>query len=500
MASERFSFPRAELRRRTARGALVNGAFLVVMELVIVAQNVVVARLLSASEVGLYGIVSVTVMTLLALKQVGIDEQYVQQDEADQELEFQRAFTIELMLAGAFALIVALLAPAIAAIYGSWRLAPLMLALAYLPLAFALQSPAWIFFRRMDFVRQRGLQAVVPVATFAATVTLVAVGLGVWGLVLGALVGNAVAAWAAIRISPYPMRWRVHAESVRRYAHFSWPILVAAVAGLVIRQGQVFAFNQKLGLAGAGFITLAVTLTQYADRADRAVTATIYPAICAVQDQRNTMTELFVKSNRLTAMWALPFGALLALFSPDIVRWVLGEKWAPATILLQVLGVTTAVHQLGFNWTAFYRAVGVSRPQAVYAIACLVAFLAVPVPLLFAAGVKGFAYGMFAVMVAAFGTRAVYVKRLLPDLRLGALIVRAVGPTLVASAGVLVWRVVDGGGRGLAEAIGQAVLFLALYAAATIAQERSLLGEVARYLRPAGPAPAPPVPGESVPA
>ncbi|MEA2308497.1 MAG: hypothetical protein QOG41_340 [Thermoleophilaceae bacterium] len=501
VASERFSFPRAELRRRTARGALVNGAFLVVVELIIVAQNVVVARLLSASEVGLYGIVSVTVVTLLALKQVGIDEQYVQQDEADQELAFQRAFTIELVLAGAFALLVAALAPAIAAIYGSWRLAPLMLALAYLPIAFALQSPAWVFFRRMDFVRQRGLQAVVPVATFAATITLVAIGLGVWGLVLGALVGNVLAAAVAIRVSPYPLKLRLHGPSVRKYARFSWPILVAAVAGLVIRQGQVYAFDEKLGLAGAGFITLAITLTQYADRADRAVTATIYPAICAVKDQRGTMTELFVKSNRLTAMWALPFGAALALFAPDLVRWVLGDKWAPATVLLQVLGITTAVHQLGFNWTAFYRAVGVSRPQAVYALACLVAFLAVPVPLLFSSGVKGFAYGMFAVMAAAFGTRAVYVKRLLPDLRLGALIVRSLAPAVAASGGVLLWRLADGGARGPAEAIAQVVLFVAIYAAATYAQERRLLGEVGGYIRPgAAGLPAPPVPGEGAPA
>src|SRR5207237_500270 len=110
-------------------------------------------------------------------------------------LAVQRAFTIELALSAAFAVLVAILAPAIAAVYGSWRLAPLMLALAYLPIAFALQSPAWVFFRRMDFVRQRGLQAVVPLATFAATVTLVAAGVGVWGLVLGALAGNLLAAW-----------------------------------------------------------------------------------------------------------------------------------------------------------------------------------------------------------------------------------------------------------------------------------------------------------------
>ena len=182
----------------------------------------------------------------------------------------------------------------------------------------------------------------------------------------------------------------------------------------MIRQGQVFAFDAHLGLAGAGFITLAVTLTRYVDRADQIVTTTIYPAICAVNDRKDVMTELFMKSNRVTAMWALPFGAGLALFAPDLVHYVLGDKWEPAVILLQIMGITGAVHQLGFNWTAFYRAVGISYPQAVYAMAAALAFVAVPLPLLFIAGIDGFAWGMFAVMVAAWGTRAYYIKRCCP--------------------------------------------------------------------------------------
>lgn len=490
MATERFDFPRGELRRRTARGVLVNGAFVLLAEGVVVMQQVAVARLLSISEVGLYGIVSITVMTLLTLKQVGIDEQYVQQDEPDQELAFQRAFSIELALAGVFALVLALLAPLVAIAYGDWRLAPLMLALTYLPVAFALQAPAWVFFRRMDFVRQRAVQGAAPIATFAATLALLLAGLGVWALVLGALVGNGVAALLAKWLSPYPLRLRLHGPSVRLYARFSWPILFAAVAGLVIRQGQVFAFDAHLGLAGAGFITLAVTLTRYADRADQIVTATIYPAICAVKDRRTVMAELFMKSNRVTAMWALPFGAFLALFAPDLVHYVLGDKWEPAIILLQILGITGAVHQLGFNWTAFYRAVGISRPQATYAAAAALAFCAVPLPLLFLAGIDGFAYGMFAVMVAAWGTRAYYIKRLLPEVRLTALAARAAMPVLAASVVVLLARLPESGPRDAGVALAEGVVFFLALALATWARERPLLVEMAGYLRSDAHAPA----------
>lgn len=486
MATERFSFPRGELRRRTARGVLVNGGFLVLVEAVTLLQQVIVARMLSASQVGLYGIVSVTVVTLLTLKQVGIDEQYVQQEEEDQELAFQRAFTLELWLSGVFTVLIVLLSPLIAAIYGDWRIAPLMLALAYLPVAFALQSPAWVFFRRMDFVRQRTVMAIVPLTTFAVTVGLLAAGLEIWALVLGALAGNAAAALVAIRVSPYRLRIEFHRPSARTYWRFSWPIFVAAVAGLLIRQGQIYVFTLEGGLVAAGWITLAVALTRYVDRADQIVTATIYPAICAVRERREVMTEMFVKSNRVTAMWALPFGAALALFAPDLVRWVLGEKWVPATVLIQVIGITSAVHQLGFNWTAFYRAVGVSTPQAWYALAALVAFLAVPVPLLFAVGVDGFAYGMFAVMAAAFGVRTWYVKRLLPGVSMTALVARCAAPVLVACAAVLAARALEDGARTEAVALAELVLFGVVLAICTWLAERPLILEMAGYLRRGG--------------
>jgi O-antigen/teichoic acid export membrane protein len=465
-----------------ARGAIVNGSFLMLAEGIVVIQQVVVARLLTTEQVGLYGIVSVTVITLLTLKQVGIDEQYVQQDDHDQELAFQRAFTIDLVLGGIFAVLLVLLAPVVAVAYGDWALAPLMLALAYLPIAFALQAPSWIFLRRMDFMRQRIVQSAAPIATFVATLALLLAGLEVWALVIGAVVGNLVSAALAARISPYPLRLRFHGASAKLYARFSWPIMLAAVAGLVIRQGQVFAFDAHLGLAGAGFITLAVTLTRYVDRADQIVTTTIYPAICAVADRKDVMTELFMKSNRVTAMWALPFGAGLALFAPDLVHYVLGDKWEPAVILLQIMGITGAVHQLGFNWTAFYRAVGVSTPQAVYALAAALAFVAVPLPLLFIAGIDGFAWGMFAVMVAAWGTRAYYIKQLLPDVRLTALAIRALTPTLVATGVVLLARLAEGS-RSLGVAIAEVVLFTGTFALTTWIRERPLLLEMFGYLR-----------------
>src|SRR5919206_519200 len=177
-AADRPPIAGGELRRRIVRGTLINAVALAGVDLLVLAPGLIVTRLLGPAAIGLYGIVTVTTMTVVALKRVGVDEAFVAQDEPEQALEFQRAFTIELAISAVFSLILCALAPVVAAVYGDPRLLALMAATAYLPLAFALQAPTWIFFRRMDFARQRVLQGIVPIVTFAVTVPLAAAGVG----------------------------------------------------------------------------------------------------------------------------------------------------------------------------------------------------------------------------------------------------------------------------------------------------------------------------------
>ncbi len=327
--SDRLSFPRAELRRRTLRGTVVTAGFLVLIDGLVLIQGLIVTRLLGPRQIGLYGVVSTTVISLVALKRVGIDEAFVQQDEADQEREFHYAFTLELGLSLVMCLVIAALSPLIAAIYRDQQLLPLMLSLAYLPLAFALLSPMWVFFRRMDYRRQRSLQAIQPLVGFVVTVPLAAAtNLGVWSIIIGQMAGYVAAITAAVAVSPYRLKLRYDRQTMKRYLRFSGPVFVTVVSAMVLAQGTILIIKLHDGLAAAGYITLAVTLTRYIDRADQIVTATIYPAICAIQGHTRALEEMYEKSNRATLLWVAPYAAGLVLFAPDLVQFVLARRGA----------------------------------------------------------------------------------------------------------------------------------------------------------------------------
>jgi O-antigen/teichoic acid export membrane protein len=477
--SERLAFPLAELRARTARGGVLNALFLGGGEGLALAQGLIVTALLGPVAIGLYGIVTITAMTIVQLRRVGIDEAFVAQSAESQEDEFRRAFGVELGVGLAGSSTIALLAPVVALVYGDDRLLALTLAVAYLPLAFSLQAPQWVFFRRMDFLRVRLLQFAIPSVTFLVTVPLAIATDSVWALVIGPMCGNAVAIAAGVAISPYPLRPIFDRAAARRYLRFSWPIFVTAGAVLVVQQGQILAFDLDGGLAAAGFVTLAYTLTRYADRADQIVATTIYPAICAVVDRPDSQRRMFLAASRLTMIWALPFCAALILFAPDLVALVLGGEWEPAVVLIQGLAGAAALQQVGYVWFSFYRARAETRPQAVESAAMVAAFLALALPGLALWGFEGFVAGRIAVSLAMLAVRERYVRALFPELGLLRLGLRGAAPAAVGAGVVLAWRLVGGlDERGAAEAVGQLAVFALVTGALTLALERRVLSDV----------------------
>jgi O-antigen/teichoic acid export membrane protein len=478
------------LRARAARGTVVNAAFTVALGALTLIKGFILAAFLTRADYGVWGVITVSLSTLLFVKQAGIGDKYVAQDDLDQETAFQKAFTLELAITGVCVALIAVATPLLVLIYGLPQLwAPAgVIALALLVSVF--QAPLWVYYRRMDFVRQRALQAVDPVVGFVASVALAIAGAGYWAFVGGLAAGACAASAVAVARSPFPLRLRYERGTLRSYSSFSGPLLVAGAAGFVMAWSAVLAAKLDLGVAAVGAITLAANISSFTDRVDTVVTGTLYPAICAVKDRTDVLYESLVKSNRLALMWAVPFGVGVTLFSSDLIRFVLGERWHPAVVVLQVYGVTAAVNHVGFNWTAYFRALGRTRPIATETVAATAVFLAAGIPLLLAFGLPGFAAGIAVQAAAALAMRAYWLHRLFPGFDFLRHATRAFRPTLPAVAVVLVARVLEPRGRTLAMALAELAAYVLVTAAATVWLESGLLREAAAQTvkRPLAPA------------
>ena len=479
----RFSSGEHSLRERTARGTIVNASFSVGLAGIGAARQFLVAIFLTAADYGLWGLIYLSVTSVLWLMEAGIGDKFIQQNEEDQEKAFQKAFTLNLLWTLLFCLVILAAVPLFALLYGRPEIIFPGCVLAVGVLANVFKTPTWIFYRSMQFVRQRTLQAVEPVIGFAVTIGLGLAGASYWSLVIGAVVGMWSMAIAAIVACPYPIRLRFERVALSEYFSFSWPVVLAAASGLVVIQVAVVLGQETAGLAGVGAIGLAGTIAAFADRVDTIVLQSLYPAVCAVQDRIDLLFESFTKSNRLALIWGVPFGLALALFAPDLVKYVLGEKWEIATGLLQVFGLTAAVKQIGFNWPAFQRAIGQTRPLAVYGVAGVVAFLVPGIPAMLRWGIEGYAVAIVSMTIVQLGIRTYFLKRLFKGFAVLRHTARALAPCVPAVAAVLLLRVATPADRSPAEVVAELAVYVVLTVLTTWMAEKTLLRELVRYVR-----------------
>jgi O-antigen/teichoic acid export membrane protein len=472
------------VRRHVARGTIINAAFQVGLAALNLLRRLVVAAFLTASQFGIWGVMLATLLLVAFVKNVGTADKYVQQAEADQERAFQKLFTIDLILATAVVVLGAIALPIFALAYGHSEIIVPGLVLSTAVIGASLQSPNVIYYRQMDFVRVRTLQAIDPVTAFVLTTALAIAGAGYWSLVIGAVAGSFAGAALALKMCPYRLGFRLDRGTIRDYYSFSWPLVVAMGGGIAVGQASLLIATRTMGLAAAGAIGLATAITQFSKGVGGIVTGTLYPAICAVRERADLLTEAFVKSNRLALMWGMPFGLGLALFAPDLLHFVFSHRWDDAIIVLQAFGIIAAFDQVAFNWTAFLRALGHTRPLATLALLHVLSFLIITTPLLIAFGLEGFAAGSLVAEAVGLSGRTYFLSRLFPRFQVLRQAMRAIAPAVPAVAVILLARLVESGERTPTVAAAELVVYAGLTLAATVTFERSLLREVFGYLRP----------------
>lgn len=474
------------LRQHAARGTVINSAFQVGLAGIGFLNRIVVAAFLTRAELGLWGLILITLVSLSWLKQIGIGDKYIQQSEPDQERAYHKAFTLELLLSLGFFVLLCVVLPIYGVVYGAPEIIlPGIVLATSVPIS-AFETPIWISYRRMQFVRQRTLSAIDPVVSIIVTIVLGALGAGYWCLVLGVLAGSLAGGIAAVATSPYPIRLAFERGTFREYASFSWPLLGYQVSTLVVVQGIVIVGARTVGIAGVGVITLVSSVSQLTERLDTIVSETLYPAICAVADRTDLLYETFIKSNRLALMWGMPFGVGLALFAGDLVNFGLGERWEPAIGLLAAIGIIAGFRQIAYNWQVFMRAVNRTRPIFVGSIVNLVTFAVAFIPLMIAFGLTGYAIGMAIATVANLVSRSYFLRKLFPGFRPIRHFARSIAPSIPAAGAVLLTRFAFGGDRTLGRALAEFALYVIVTILATAYFERPLLSEMVGYLRGRG--------------
>ncbi|HSM87435.1 MAG TPA: lipopolysaccharide biosynthesis protein [Candidatus Limnocylindrales bacterium] len=342
-----------DLRRDTARGALISIGGQAASLVLRTGSMIVLARLLTPTDFGLVGMATAATGFLTLLKDAGLGMATVQRSVIT-DAQASTLFWVNLALGGVLAAVCAALAPAFVVFYGAPSLfwITIILGSCFIFNGASAQHRA-VLQRNMRF----GVLAVIDIAAMVAgigvAIGMAAAGQRYWALVemtVGVQAVSAVGAWLATRWIP---GWPKRKSGIRPMLMFGGTVTLSNLIVYVAYNTDKILLGRFWGAAALGIYGRAYTLSSVAnDNVYSAIGSVAFPALSRLQDDPPRFRSYFLKGYSAFLSLVMPITFCCALFANDIILVLLGPKWHEAARVFRWLAPTIMAFGLThpFSW------------------------------------------------------------------------------------------------------------------------------------------------------
>lgn len=320
---------------------------------------VVLSRLLTPAQVGVYSVGAATVGLVHMLRDFGVSEYLVQAHELDNAVA-RSAFTINLCIAWALATIVFFASPWIGDFYHEPGLALVLqvLSINFLLLPFGSTVNA-LLKRSMQFGILYQINLGELCVRTGTTLVLAWLGFGymspAWGSAAG--VGANV-----LGCSLLGREYRVRGLSLTHWKAVTRFGVQQTIGDIMNRLGGSapdFVIGRVLSFAGVGLYSRGYGLiNMFQDNVLGAIGAVAFPAFAHSHRSADDVDELYYKSVTFVTGIALPFAAFSSLMALPIIRIMFGPQWDGAVPILQLLAAAAFVVFLVPLFAQMFTAIG----------------------------------------------------------------------------------------------------------------------------------------------
>jgi lipopolysaccharide exporter len=372
----------------------------------------ITARWLAPAEFGTFQMALSVVMLVEMFSLLGFEWSLIRHPDPRRE-HYDTAFTLQLLLCVITTVIVLLLAYPFAIYYRAPELLPVIMVLAFAPLAHGLENLAVAHLRREGRFEADFLRMFVPRVLGVITCIILAVWLqSHWALIAGYLVlrfGITVIGYAL-----HDYRPRLSLEKWRELMRYSiWLQLNSVLDGARTRCTDLvvgrWLGSHSLALHNMASELASLPIVETAG----ALNTAVFPTYSRQQDDKSRVRGTYLDIATLTLMVGLPIAIGLAFVAPAVVRLLLGPQWAEAAPLLQVISFGALAGALGGNTGYVLMCVGRPSINAVLSalgLGVLVTLLLLLTP---THGLIGAAVAVTAANIGMLPVHVIVLKRLI---------------------------------------------------------------------------------------
>jgi O-antigen/teichoic acid export membrane protein len=335
------------LKERVARSMFWIAWSRGVAQVLSFATTLLVARILVPADYGVMALASVLTGSVGLVAEMGLGAAIIQFRDLERR-EIDTCFWITMTLAAVGWAALSLSAPIIAAWFDVPSLAQVLPVLALvLPLTSCRVVSDSLLRKRLAFDRVSQAEVIGALVTLPVMVACALAGLGVWTLVLGALLAQTVCSAATFALAPWRPGFRLGGKRAREMLHFSFATLGARVLWVLREKADQLIVAKLAGQVVLGFYAIAKDLACLpGNKISTVVNSLASPIMAELQTDVDKMRVAFYRGVRLTAAITLPTSAGMALVANEMVALLLGPKWLPSAPLLRLLCLYAAVRAI----------------------------------------------------------------------------------------------------------------------------------------------------------
>ena len=315
--------------------------------------TMLLARLLTPEDFGIYGMALTVVGLLLLFRDGGVESAMLHHGPLD-ERELASLASLNALYGLALAGICALLAPLLAAFFGEPRLEGAVLLLSVCFVGYGLDvQPGAILLREHRFRTHAWVDFGSLVTGLLVALVLAVRGAGYWSLFgmevtvcLAMLVGH----WRAAGWHP---RFGRDLARTANFIRFGRDVSIIRALGHGANQIDNLLVGLSLGPAALAFYSKAFKLINMPQEGiNWPLTRLAIPTLSRLREQPAEYAAVFRRLNFLCAALGLPWAAFFIVSAEPVVGVVYGDQWAASIPLLQLLGLMGLLNtvQLASNW------------------------------------------------------------------------------------------------------------------------------------------------------
>ncbi|WP_033150989.1 lipopolysaccharide biosynthesis protein [Prevotella sp. RM4] len=300
--------------------------------------GIILARLLSPSDYGLMGMLSVFISISSVFIEGGLAKALIQRQNC-QDIDYSTAFVANVGMSIGIYWIMFAAAPWIAIFYGEPILVDLtrILSLNFILGSFNIVQRAKLM-AKVDFKSLAQINVISTIISGFIGVFMAYYGCGVWALVGQSLCSTLV----LIVLFPVYSKWKPSFTfSKKSFCYlfgFGSKLMVTGVYSVVLNNISTICIGKYYRSQQLGFFTRASQFSELISTTSYDVIGNVtFPVLSELQNDVTKLVSVYRKSLFFTAMVIFPIMVLIALLAKPIVIILLTEKWLPCVALMQWL-------------------------------------------------------------------------------------------------------------------------------------------------------------------